>query len=190
MLNLSVKEIKKVLSAQSSETVKASTRKFVPAAQNVYGVKMPLVNELSKKYKEGGFELVTSLWVFGAFEERLLSAKILGRIAKQNPARTLLLIEKFSKDISDWAICDTLGMQSPKSLVKTNAKEIFAISTRLVKSKNLWQRRLALVLSEWYTRDRSFHPQIRKLLTAVRNDEEYYVKKAVTWIGKNFSKGK
>lgn len=186
----SLKEIQRELSRHSSEKVRASTHKFVPAAQNVYGVTMPVINELAKKYKEGGFPLVQDLWRSGAYEENVLAAKILGRIAKKDPDLTLKLIERFSRDISDWAVCDTLGMQSPKAIVKTHAKEIFGISNRLIRSRNFWQRRLALVLSEWYTRDRTFHPQIKKLLAAVKNDEEYYVQKAVEWINRNFSKGK
>jgi 3-methyladenine DNA glycosylase AlkD len=190
MLDSYLQEIRKTFLTYSTEVGKAAIRKFVPAAQNIYGVRMVIANELAKKFKHGGFELVVALWKSGAYEEKLLAAKILGRIAKQDPGKTLALIEKFSRDISDWAVCDTLAMQSPKPIVKTHAKEIFAISNRLIKSKNLWQRRLALVLSEWYTRDKLFHPQIRKLISIVSKDEEYYVKKAIVWIEKNFSKGK
>ena len=184
MLSVIQSELKKL----SNEKMRASFRKFVPGSQNVYGVKMPFVNELAKKYKEGGFELVQELWRAGAFEERVLAAKMLGRIAKKNPEKTISLIKQFSKDISDWAVCDTLGMQSPKPINKSHAKEIFALSNELIKSKNFWQRRLALVLSEWYTRDKVFHPQIKVLLAQVKNDDEYYVKKAIVWINRNFEK--
>ena len=180
--------IQSELNTFSDERVKVSFRKFVPGSQNIYGVKMPFVNELAKKYKTGGFELAEELWNAGAFEEKVLAAKMLGRIAKGNPGKTLSLIRKFSEDISDWAVCDTLGMQSPKPINKSHAREIFSLSNELIRSKNFWQRRLALVLSEWYTRDKTFHPQIRSLLALVKNDEEYYVKKAVVWINRNFEK--
>lgn len=183
-----LKQIQKELIAHSSDVTKASTHKFVPLAQKVYGVKMPFINELAKKYKDGGFELVNELWKSGAFEERVLAAKLLGRIAKKDPGKTLALIEKFSKGISNWAVCDAMGMQGPKPINKSHAEEIFAISNRLISSKNPWQRRLALVLAEWYTRDASYHPRIKKLLDKVKNDEEYYVKKAIVWINRNFSK--
>ena len=143
-----LKEIQKIFLTHSSENGKASIRRFIPAVQNIYGVKMAITNELAKKYKSGDFELVLALWKSGAYEEKLLASKILGRIAKKDPGRTLLLIEKFSKDISDWAVCDTLAMQSSKPLVKTHAKEIFHISNRLIRSKNLWQRRLDFI-TEW-----------------------------------------
>lgn len=147
---------------------------------------MPVLNELAKEYKGGGFQLVEALWRSGAFEEHMLAVKMLGRIAKKDPGKTLSLIEKFSKDISDWSICDAMGMQSPRALNKSHAKEIFRLANRLIRSKNFWQRRLALVLTEWYTRDKTFHSQIMSLLRTVKNDDEYYVKKAVVWINRNF----
>ena len=183
-----ISEIQAELKRLSDEKVREGFQKFVPGSQNTYGVKMPFVNELAKKYKEGGFELVQQLWKLGAFEERVLAAKMLGRIAKQNPEKTISLIQKFSKDIYDWAVCDTLGMQSPKPINKSHAKEIFSLSNELIHSKNFWQRRLSLVLSEWYTRDKSYHPEIRSLLAKVKNDNEYYVKKAIVWINRNFEK--
>lgn len=181
-------EIQKELRTCSEEKVKAGVQKFVPHSQDVYGVKLPIINEMAKKYKDGGFDLVEKLWKPGAFEERILAAKILGKIAKKDPDKTLSLIRKFSGDIKDWAICDTLGMQSPKAINKTHGKEIFALANFLIKSGNPWERRLALVLSEWYTRDSSYHPQIKKLLEKVKDDKEYYVKKAITWIRRNFEK--
>ena len=54
----------------------------------------------------------------------------------------------------------------------------------------MWQRRLSLVMVEWYTRNKAFHPAIKLLVNNLKNDEEYYVKKAIVWINKNFTKGK
>ncbi len=183
-----LKEIQKELKKLSDEKVKSSVKKFIPHLQNSYGVKMPVINVLAKKYKDGSFEIAEQLWKSGAFEERILAAKILGKIAKKNPGRTIALIRKFSEEISDWAVCDTLGMQSPKAINSTHAKEIFSLSNELISSENFWQRRIAIVLSEWYTRDQSYHPQIKNLLSKVKNDKEYYVKKAVIWINRNFEK--
>jgi len=45
-------------------------------------------------------------------------------------------------------------------------------------------------LVEWYTRIKGLHPEIKRLIRALENDEEYYVRKAVIWINKNLEKGK
>jgi len=185
-----LKKIQKILKENSSPEGKAAHEKFVPGLEKAYGTRAPVINELAKQFQSGGFELVEELWQCEHIEEKILAGKLLGRIAKKNPEKTLSLLQLFSKDISDWAMCDTLAMQAPKKISKSHSKEIFQIANQLVTSKNLWQRRFAIVLSEWYTRDKSFHPAIKQLLKKVEHDNEYYVKKAVVWINRNFKKGR
>lgn len=183
-----LKEIQQTLKEYSTPQGKAAFDHFVPGAQKVYGVRLPVINEIVKHCKENLFDLAEQLWKAGAFEEQQIAAKLIGKAAKKNPARALNLIEAFSSGITDWAVCDALGMQAPKKINKSHHKEIFALANKLIHSKNFWQRRLALVLSEWYTRDKSFHSQIKQLIAVVKEDDEYYVKKAIAWINRNFHK--
>ncbi len=183
-----LEQIQKELAANASADFIASVNKFVPGSQKVYGVKMPVLNELAKKYKDSGFDLVEQLWQSGAYEEKILAAKLLGKMAKKNPQHTLQLIKRFSNEIEDWAVCDTLGMQSIKPLIKTHAVEIFVLADKLSKAKKLWQRRLSLVLVESYTKQKEYHLQINRLVKLHENDTEYYVKKAVEWIKRNLRK--
>ena len=185
-----LKQVQKELQGHATPEAKTAALKFVPNAEKVYGIRTPVLNVLAKKYKEGGFDLVKELWDSGAFEERLLAAKLLTIICKRDPLLSLKLVAGFSKDISNWAVCDAVGMQSLKPVAKKIQKEIFDLSAKLLKSKNLWERRLSLVIIEVFTKDRSLHPEIMKRITMLENDEEYYVKKAVVWINRNFEKGR
>ena len=190
LMSALLKQIQKELKDYSTPEAKAAAMKFVPNAEMVYGIRTPVLNLLAKKYKEGGFDLVKELWGSGAFEEKLLAAKLLNVICKRDPLLSLKLVAGFSKDISDWAVCDTVGMQSLKPVAKKIQKEIFELSAKLIKSKNLWERRLSLVIIEVFTKDKSLHPEIIKRVKMLENDEEYYVKKAVVWIKRNFEKGR
>ena len=185
-----LKQIQEELKESSTPEAKAAAFKFVPNAEKVYGIRTPVLNEMARKYKEGGFELVKELWKSGAFEEKLLAAKLLNVICKKDPMLSLALVTGFTKDISDWAVCDALGMQSLKPVAKKIQKEIFSLSAKLIKSKNLWERRLSLVIIEVFTKDKSLQPEIMKRVKMLENDEEYYVRKAVVWIKRNFEKGK
>jgi len=185
-----LKQIQKELKGHSTPEAKSAAMKFVPNAEKVYGIRTPVLNLLAKKYKEGGFNLTKELWNSGAFEEKLLAAKLLNVICKKDPLLSLKLVARFSKDISDWAVCDAIGMQSLKPVAKKIQKEIFDLSAKLIKSKNLWERRLSLVIIEVFTKDKSLHPEIIKRVKMLENDEEYYVKKAVVWIKRNFEKGR
>ena len=182
--------IQKILIASSSPEAKAAHQKFVPGKEKIYGVKMPFINELAAQYKTGGFELIEELWKAGALEEKLLAVKMLGKIAKKDPERSLKMIQLFARNIGNWAVCDAMGMQGLKPILKTHQQEIFALAKIYNQSTDFWQRRLSLVLVEWYTRIKELHPEIKRLVKSLENDKEYYVKKAIVWINKNFEREK
>src|SRR5688572_18129630 len=178
------------LRSNSSPEARASALKFVPNATLVYGVRMPYLNTMAKKYKDGGYTLVKQLWNSGAFEEKILAAKLISELAKKEPEKAIDTVHEFSKKIDNWALCDTLGMQSLKPIAKKKQEEIFALSSALIGSKDPWQRRLSLVLIENYTKDKLFHPEIKKRISMLKDDPYYYVKKAVGWVERNLAKGK
>jgi 3-methyladenine DNA glycosylase AlkD len=181
-------QIEKKLQSLSTPEAKASIQKFVPDANKVYGIKMPVINELAKELKECDFGLVNDLWQSGFFEEKLLAAKLIGKLSRKFPEEAITLVTKFSNEIEDWAVCDTIGMQSLKPIAKKYQKETFALAHQLNKAKNFWQRRLSLVLVEVYAKDPSQHSSIHALLKPLSNDKEYYVKKGVVWLQKSMEK--
>jgi 3-methyladenine DNA glycosylase AlkD len=184
------KEIQTKLAAEAVKSNRDFFAKMVPGTQNIYGVKTPILNEIVKKYKEGSFDLAEELWNAGSLEERIIAIKILEKTGKKDPERLLKLFKAFSSDIDNWAVCDGLGMQFLRSIVKTHQAEIFALAKKMNHAKSFWQRRLSLVMVEWYTRMPATHKEIRELVAALKGDDEYYVKKAITWINRNFEKKK
>ncbi len=182
--------IREALEKNSSAEALAAHKKFVPGTMKIYGVRTPVLNDLAKQYSEGGFALVQALWEAGAFEEKLTALKMLGRIAKKDPAAALQLIEQFSSQIDNWAVCDAMGMQALKPILLSHQKQIFSLAKKYNGSANLWERRLSLVLVEYYTRFPEHLPAINKLVKALEKDEAYYVRKAITWIKRNMAKQK
>ena len=145
--------LQKQLHSLATDAAKASVAKFVPGSQKVYGVKMPFLNEMAKRLKGEEFSLVYELWQAGSFEEKILAAKLINQLAKKHPAEAIKAANSFSKEIEDWAVCDTLGMQSLKPISKTHTDEIISLAKKLNRSENFWQRRLSLVLVEVFAKD-------------------------------------
>jgi len=185
-----LKDIQDLLTAASEKSNRDFFQKMVPGKQKIYGVKTPALNDLAKKFKEGSFDLAEELWDSGALEEKIISIKILERTGKTDPKRLLGLFKQFSKTVDNWAVCDGLGMQFLRGIVKTHQKEIFILAKKFNYSKDPWQRRLSLVMVEWYTREGERHKEIKQLVASLECDKDYYVKKAVVWINKNLKKGK
>ena len=185
-----LKEIQAYLRSIAKEDAHRFYETAIPGAERVYGVKTPVLNELVKKYKDGSFDLAAALWKSGWFEERIIAVKIMEKKGKQDPERLLRMFDEFSKTIDNWAVCDGLGMQFLRGIVLTHADAIFKRAETLSRSKDFWQRRLALVIVEWYTRKPEYDAAIMKLVDRLRNDEAYYVRKAVAWIERNYKNRK
>jgi 3-methyladenine DNA glycosylase AlkD len=185
---MKLSEIRKILQKNSDERVKLNYLKFIHSCGKFYGVKIPLLEKIAKEIKEPNFNLVESLWRGKFFEEKMLAVKILARISKKDPERTLKLVKKFSKDISDWAICDTLGTQGIRKVAKEKAQEIFNFSKNLVYSKNFWQRRFGIVLLLELYRQGFDKKKIENLLKTVEGDKEKYVQKVVLWLKNEIKK--
>ena len=181
-------EIQKILRKKANKKAKQSVKKFISSARKVYGVKNLLLNEIVKKIKKPNFELAEKLWKSGYLEERILAAKILGKFGKKEPEKSLQLVKRWSSSISNWAICDTLATQGIRGIVKIKGEEIFKLSEKLIKSKNFWERRFAIVLLIELNRSGFGKEKIRKLLKEIKEDKEYYVKKAIDWLKSELNK--
>jgi 3-methyladenine DNA glycosylase AlkD len=185
-----LKEIQAILISKAENKNIDFFSRAVPGEQKIYGVKTPYLNKIVVDYRSYSFDLAEELWESGALEERIIAIKILEKTGKTDPERLLRLFKRFSKQVDNWAVCDGLGMQFLRGIVKTHADEIFELARQFNHSKNMWQRRLSLVMVEWYTRVNERLPEIKDLVKGLESDEEYYVKKAVTWIKRNFKKRK
>ena len=185
-----LKEIQKILKAKADKSNITFFEKMIPGKQKIYGVKTPELNMIVSQYKAYSFDLAEELWNSGALEEKIVAIKIIEKTGKTDPGRVLALFEQFASGIDNWAVCDGLGMQFLRGIVKTHAESIFRMANKLNRSKDSWQRRLSLVMVEWYTRKGETHKEIKMLVKNLENDKEYYVKKAVVWINRNSKKGK
>ena len=185
-----LKSIQQKLSALATVSSQAFSKVMVPGDQHIYGVKTPQLNQLAKQFTPESFTLVEELWNSGSLEEQIIAIKIIEKIGKRDPKKTLLLFKRFSKRIRNWAVCDGLGMQFLKGVSKSHQAEILELAARYNVSKDPWRRRLSLVMVERYTKDPKLTDKINDLIANLSSDKEYYVKKAVAWIMRNYQKGK
>lgn len=185
-----IQAIRTRLQAEASPEAGQSAAYFIPGIQKQYGVRMPVLNEIANRFKSGGLPLADALWKEGSHEEQLLAARIIGKLGRKDPEAVLERIERYSADINNWAVCDALGMQAIQGIREKYQVELFALAYRLALAESSWQRRLALVLVQWYTRHKHLVPEIETLVAILENDEAYYVQKAISWVKRNLSKKK
>jgi len=80
-----LQEIQRILKVHTDPAALAAHRKFVPGAEKMYGVGMPVLNMIAKQFRKADFDLVQALWKSGSFEEKTLAAKLLEKIATKDP---------------------------------------------------------------------------------------------------------
>jgi 3-methyladenine DNA glycosylase AlkD len=163
-------------------------QRIAPGITKVEGVPMPVLNALARQYQSGGFDLILCLWSGGGYEDRMLAVKILIRIAKKDPERSFGIFRSFLPGITEWSICDTLGMGLSKALHRDYRDQIFSLSSELAHSANPWERRMSLVLLQFLCRFPDLHCHIRDHLKSMLPDKSYYVLKAIAWIQRDLKK--
>jgi 3-methyladenine DNA glycosylase AlkD len=181
-MHSTLSEIQKRLISNEVPGRKEFMKKMIPGSQKTYGVGMPILNALAREYQTGGVALVEILWASGAFEERMLAVKILVRLAKNQPDLAIKLTRQYSMELSDWAICDTIGMGVSKALMKKHKDRILELSEELLGAPLFWQRRLGLVLLECFAKDPEMHSYIEERVQLLSGEKEHYIKKAVVWL--------
>ena len=188
MLKRELSEIRAALKRKAGERIRESAVKFVPTAEKVHGVSVLELNKMVSKYKSGGFELVEALLNSEYLEEKILGAKILGKICKTDPDKTLNIVRRYVKKLNDWATCDTLATQGIRNISKIKEKEFIKMAKDFAKSANPWIVRFGLVILINFRKDEGFvkiaEDVLSKVNSNVRNDK--YVKKAMEWVRRVF----
>lgn len=172
----------------SSPEAKAAFRKFVPSSERVHGVRLPQLNELAKTYTHFGLPLVRQLWSHGAFEEKLLAAKILGPVGRKDPSNAFTFLQNAVVDVRDWAVCDTLATQGVRGLLAAKKEEILLLAARLIASSNLWERRFGVVLLTNFAKEKDLHGRLSAMVKPLEREAEHSVKKALQWLARDLVK--
>jgi len=161
-----------------------------------YVLKGSEVNTLAKKIKK---EVKDDLWLLDVtFEmwkrnkgsDRFLCPKIMGRSVKNFPEESKKNILKMKELIEDWADCDGLVAHAYSPYAKKHVEDVFRESKKCITSKNKWVRRFAIVsfIPLIHSKDFKDYQKILSVLDKLMQDDEKYVKKAISWVLKEIGK--
>jgi 3-methyladenine DNA glycosylase AlkD len=146
------------------------------------GIRVPQLRKLVNEYKTLPAPEVLPLLRSLIHEERLLALLILVRAYAQgdDPARKQIygMYLENTRYINNWDLVDVSAPQIVGAfLIDGSRKPLY----RLAKSKNLWERRIAVMATFHFIRCRQFSDtlKISKLLLA---DKEDLIHKAVGWM--------
>ena len=146
------------------------------------GLRVPALRMLTKKYREldhaDALELLKSEW----HEERLLALMLLVDRYERGDDREKERIHraylKNAKRINNWDLVDASAAQIVGAhLTPSNVR----LLVDLAASKNLWERRIAIVATYHFIRQGEFRPTLR-IAELLLEDSHDLIHKAVGWM--------
>lgn len=163
------------------------------------GIANPVLDDLAKSWRpdltvEERAELSNHLWQSNIHEARVLAAKLLTQARlRPDDEPAWQVIKSWVPNFDAWAVADHACMAGQKRLVwdPSRVDEIEGWT----KSKHMWTRRAALVITLPWTKQN--HPKPKELEIRDRvlswaatyvEDHEWFIQKAVAWWLRELSK--
>ncbi|MFH0859372.1 MAG: DNA alkylation repair protein [Patescibacteria group bacterium] len=147
-----------------------------------YGIKVPETRKTAKDYQNLSFSDVQQLLKSKIHEERLAVLLILiykfekGDIKEKQKIFNLYL--KNTKYINNW---DLVDLSAPRIIGKYLSDKPKSVLYKLAKSKNLWEKRIAIISTYWFIKNNQLGDTF-KISAILLNDKHDLIHKAVGWM--------
>lgn len=192
---LSLKNLKKDLARYSNKGKAIVLARFFKTGKGQYGegdkfigVVVPNAREIARKYTDISLSLVASLIKSEIHEERLVAILILVDKFKKGNEKIKTEIFEFylthTKNINNW---DLVDLSAPNILGTYLLNKNRVILIRLAKSKNLWERRIAIIATFAFIYVGEFEWTF-KIVEILMKDEHDLIHKACGWMLREMGK--
>ena len=151
------------------------------------GITVPQSRSLAIKYKDLSFAQISKLLKSKIHEERLIALLILVHNFHENPLGKGRIYEfylKNTKHINNWDLVDLSSHEIVGEYLLDKPKSILL---NLAKSKNLWEKRIAIISTFTFIREGEFDTSL-KLAKILIEDKHDLIQKAVGWMLREIGK--
>jgi 3-methyladenine DNA glycosylase AlkD len=190
-----IEKIRIELRDNIDEKTQTTSQNFFKEKIKSYGIKVPTVKKISKKYfklidfkpKSEIFDLCESLLQSGFIEESFIACHWSYFIHKKYESDDFQIFEKWINEyISNWATCDTLCNHTVGEFIQMYPEHI-AWLKGLAKSDNRWMRRASAVTLIIPARKGKFLNEILEIADILLLDKDDLVQKGYGWLLKSAS---
>lgn len=185
-----IDNIRRDLKTASSEKVKLSGQRFFKENIKMYGVSMPDVKKLARKYlaeienasKNEVFDLCEELWKSGYMEESFVACDFSYAIHKKYEEKDFKVFESWVKKyINNWASCDTFCNHTVGTFVEMYPQYLQTL-LKWTKSENRWVKRASAVSLIVPGREGKFLKEIFQIADELLLDKDDMVQKGYGWM--------
>ncbi len=182
-------ELRKKIKSLASTEVANTMQWFFKTGKGEYGegdifagLKVPTQRKIAREFKNLTLSDLKILLNSKIHEERLISLFIIvDKYEKGNEndkEKIFAFYLKNRKGINNW---DLVDLSAPKIVGKHLLKKERSLLYKFALSKNLWERRIAVLSTYEFIRNRDFETTL-KIAKLLLNDEHDLIHKAVGWM--------
>jgi len=158
------------------------------AGDRFLGVTVPQLRALAREYRDMPLKYVVRLLQSPWHEERLLALLILvGQYARADTRTRQAIHQTYLRNtgsINNWDLVDSSAAQIVGAHLKRGDRRVLR---RLARSKSVWERRIAMIATYHYIRQKDFKDALA-IAALLRRDEHDLIHKAVGWMLREIGK--
>jgi 3-methyladenine DNA glycosylase AlkD len=192
---MTAQEISKLLSNLANPDIAEHSKRYFKTNQGEYGegdrflgIRVPDIRALVRKCEAASLEDIQLLLMSAFHEERLFALLLLVRKFAKGDEKEKATVYNLYLDnihrINNWDLVDSSASHIVGSYLETRDKEILY---KLVKSSRIWDRRIAIISTFQFIRNKQFDDAL-KLAKQLLNDKEDLIHKAVGWMLREIGK--
>ncbi len=158
------------------ESLRKFNKKLVQTNAQIIGNKVSEIKKIAKLEKDNADELINSIDDTEYLELDLLKGLLIS-YQKNDILDKLEKLEKFSKNVDNWAVCDTTVMST--KFKNKDYPVLFAWCKKMLKKEGIFEKRFAVIfLIKYFSKD-----DPNNIFSDILNCEfgEYYFDMAVSW---------
>jgi len=190
VLNLKT-ELKKTATPETKNTLEYffKTKPGQYAENDIFlGVKVPEMRKIAKKYSSLNFKEIKKLLDDKIHEYRFIALIILSEnFKKSDEKEKKKIFDFYLKNITQINNWDLVDLSAPKIVGAYLGNKDKRILYKLVRSKNLWERRIAIVSTFAFIRNNDFFDTLT-VSELFLNDKEDLIHKATGWMLRELGK--
>lgn len=186
---MSLTELRRAVKKQSNPEQAKILSRFFKTSKGEYGggdeflgIKVPVSRQIAKKFKDLSLSEIQQLLNSKTHEERLIALFVLTeQFRKANETKQKLLYSfylKNAKRVNNWDLVDLSAERIIGAYLLDKDKQILF---KLARSKNLWERRIAIMSTFHFIKNRIYDTTL-EISDLLLNDKHDLIHKAVGWM--------
>jgi 3-methyladenine DNA glycosylase AlkD len=188
-MEVTAQAMREALRALGNKDIAAHSAGFFKTGKGEYGegdrflgIRIPVIRKHVRRFRAAPERAVLAMLRSQYHEERLFAALILvdqfERGSEQDKARIYELYMQHREYVNNWDIVDSSAHKIVGPWLQDRDREILY---ELVDSESVWDRRIAIIATFHFIRDRDFADAL-EIAARLRDDEHDLVRKAVGWM--------